>query len=173
MEKEFVYLKNPIALKEINKHRWIESEKIGRDIGFLIAAVDWINKYGELWRKTQDTEYRDSNFIVERRQLRRFNKDIRVLIINKDGLLITKAINLSLFGLLCKAPGGFTLGSKARLHLSFISEGESSFTCIGMAYRITRDVQPERYEVFFKFDDDEMSKILKTGFLKAGGPTLI
>ena len=56
MEKEFLYLKNPLALEEINKHRWIESEKIGKDIGFLIAAADWIDKYGELWSRAQDTE---------------------------------------------------------------------------------------------------------------------
>ena len=168
MEKEFLYLKNPLALTEINKHRWIESEKIGKDIGFLIAAGDWINKYGESWRKAQDIECRDSNFLVERRQLRRFNKDIRVLIIDKGGLSITKAINLSLFGLLCKAPSGFTLGSKARLQLSFISEGGDSFTCICTTYRITRDFESGKYEVFFKFDDNEMSKILRTGFFKAG-----
>ena len=106
-------------------------------------------------------------------QLRRLNKNIRVLIIDKNGLSITKAINLSLFGLLCKAPDGFTLGSKARLHLSFISEGRDSFTCIGTAYRITRDSESGKCEVFFKFDDNEMSKILKTVFLKTGELTLI
>ncbi len=27
---------------EINKHKWIESEKAGRDIGLRVARVDWL-----------------------------------------------------------------------------------------------------------------------------------
>ena len=36
---------------EINKHRWIESEKIGRDIGFDKASQDWLKNHFGSWKK--------------------------------------------------------------------------------------------------------------------------
>ena len=38
------------ALCEIRKHKWIQSEKCGQEIGFATAALDWIDKYGVTWR---------------------------------------------------------------------------------------------------------------------------
>jgi hypothetical protein len=37
--------------EEILKHKWIESEKEGYDIGFEKALVDWILKHRNGWRK--------------------------------------------------------------------------------------------------------------------------
>lgn len=37
--------------EEILKHKWIESEKAGRDIGFDRALTDWIVKHRSKWRK--------------------------------------------------------------------------------------------------------------------------
>ncbi len=45
----YSYLKDEFALDEIRKHKWIESEKAGCEIGFATAAVDWIKKHGEQW----------------------------------------------------------------------------------------------------------------------------
>jgi hypothetical protein len=39
--------------EEILKHKWIESEKAGRDIGFERALTDWIIKHRSQWRKTR------------------------------------------------------------------------------------------------------------------------
>jgi hypothetical protein len=36
--------------EEILKHKWIESEKNNRDIGFNAALFDWIVKYRSAWR---------------------------------------------------------------------------------------------------------------------------
>lgn len=36
---------------EILKHKWIESEKVRRDIGFENALVDWNMKYHAIWIK--------------------------------------------------------------------------------------------------------------------------
>lgn len=38
---------------EILRHKWIESEKLGRDIGFEKALLDWIIKYRSGWRTTR------------------------------------------------------------------------------------------------------------------------
>ncbi len=37
--------------EEILRHKWIESEKAGRDIGFERALLDWIIKYRSEWRE--------------------------------------------------------------------------------------------------------------------------
>ena len=37
--------------EEILRHKWIESEKLGYDIGFERALLDWIVKHRSSWRK--------------------------------------------------------------------------------------------------------------------------
>jgi hypothetical protein len=39
--------------QEILRHKWIESEKAGRDIGFEQALTDWIIKHRSTWRKNR------------------------------------------------------------------------------------------------------------------------
>jgi hypothetical protein len=39
--------------EEILKHKWIESEKAGRDIGFDRALTDWIVKHRSKWRRSR------------------------------------------------------------------------------------------------------------------------
>lgn len=41
--------------EEMLKHKWIESEKAGKDLGEA-AFVDWINKYAEQWRKWKEKQ---------------------------------------------------------------------------------------------------------------------
>lgn len=41
--------------EEILRHKWIESEKAGRDIGFEFALTDWIIKHRSKWRKSRQT----------------------------------------------------------------------------------------------------------------------
>ena len=40
--------------EEILKHKWIESEKEGKDIGFEKALVDWTRKHRTQWRSTKN-----------------------------------------------------------------------------------------------------------------------
>ena len=37
--------------EEILRHKWLESEKAGQDIGFEKALLDWVIKYRSAWRK--------------------------------------------------------------------------------------------------------------------------
>lgn len=41
--------------EEILKHKWIESEKAGYDIGFERALTDWIVKHRSKWRKSRQS----------------------------------------------------------------------------------------------------------------------
>lgn len=35
--------------EEIMRHKWIESERAGHDIGFDVALVDWVTKHRAGW----------------------------------------------------------------------------------------------------------------------------
>ena len=50
--------------EEILKHKWYESEKRGRDIGFELARVDWRIKYGSQWRKERQQKRFASAFEI-------------------------------------------------------------------------------------------------------------
>ena len=47
--------------EEILKHKWIESEKAGYDIGFERALTDWIVKYRSKWRKARQAQQSPGN----------------------------------------------------------------------------------------------------------------
>ena len=38
---------------EILKHKWLESERLGYDIGFERALLDWIRKHRDSWRASR------------------------------------------------------------------------------------------------------------------------
>lgn len=43
---------------EILRHKWLESEKVGYDIGFERALVDWMVKHRPAWRQHRDQQPR-------------------------------------------------------------------------------------------------------------------
>ena len=64
-EEQSQFVKNSVLYKEflaeraeILKHKWIESEKAGRDIGFEKALLDWIMKHRSNWRDRRRKEAR-------------------------------------------------------------------------------------------------------------------
>jgi hypothetical protein len=50
--KEKELLKDDRVRQEIDKYKWVESEKAGHDIGFDKAANDWLKKFSKTWLKT-------------------------------------------------------------------------------------------------------------------------
>jgi hypothetical protein len=42
--------------EEILRHKWLESERLGHDIGFERALLDWIRKYRESWRSARRSQ---------------------------------------------------------------------------------------------------------------------
>ena len=39
--------------EEILRHKWLESERLGYDIGFERALLDWIRKHRDDWRASR------------------------------------------------------------------------------------------------------------------------
>jgi hypothetical protein len=46
--------------EEILKHKWLESERLGYDIGFERALLDWIRKHREGWRAARRLQQQSS-----------------------------------------------------------------------------------------------------------------
>lgn len=42
-------LRNKKVIEEINRHKWLESEIAGFDIGFEAAAEDWLKHHAAVW----------------------------------------------------------------------------------------------------------------------------
>jgi hypothetical protein len=64
-ERQSQFVRNSVLYKEflaereeILKHKWIESEKAGTDIGFEKALLDWIVKHRSSWRDKRQKEVR-------------------------------------------------------------------------------------------------------------------
>jgi hypothetical protein len=53
LKKSSLYKEFQAERDEILKHKWIESEKAGCDIGFERALTDWIIKHRSKWRKAR------------------------------------------------------------------------------------------------------------------------
>ena len=49
MQNDNLYQKFMELKNEIEKHKWIESEKQGNDIGFEKALVEWVTKHRSGW----------------------------------------------------------------------------------------------------------------------------
>ena len=50
MKQSSLYQEFLAEREEILKHKWLESERLGYDIGFERALLDWIRKHREGWR---------------------------------------------------------------------------------------------------------------------------
>ena len=53
LKKSSLYREFLAEREEILRHKWLESEKVGSDIGFEQALTDWIVKHRSQWRRTR------------------------------------------------------------------------------------------------------------------------
>lgn len=52
-DKSSLYQEFLLERDEILRHKWIESEKAGQDIGFERALLDWIRNHRDKWRDSR------------------------------------------------------------------------------------------------------------------------
>lgn len=50
--------------EEILRHKWLESEKAGHDIGFEHALLDWIIKHRSAWREHRKEQLKAEEFRI-------------------------------------------------------------------------------------------------------------
>lgn len=53
LQRSSLYREFLAEREEILRHKWIESEKAGKDIGFERALLDWIRKHRDSWRESR------------------------------------------------------------------------------------------------------------------------
>ena len=53
LENSLLYKRFLEEREEILKHKWIESEKAGQDIGFEKALLSWVFHHREKWRNNK------------------------------------------------------------------------------------------------------------------------
>ena len=53
-------INDPAVRQEIDRYKWVESEKLGKDIGFDRAAQEWLARCSEEWLK--------SNAVIEEKK---------------------------------------------------------------------------------------------------------
>ena len=61
-------LKDPEVLLEIERFKWIESERAGHDIGIETAANEWLDLYASTWRLYHPSQARTSTTLKKGRR---------------------------------------------------------------------------------------------------------
>ena len=161
MNKHYSFFNDELALNEIRKHKWIESEKRGREIGFATAAKDWIEKYGQQWKqyRLQITNFEDT--FAEKRSYRRFPYQMPITIQTSDQLLTTVTIDISFIGLACYLPIFVAQNQDVFITMNIQPEGSNKPSAkIEFRSRIGRIAEPREdsanlcYEAFFPFTEE-------------------
>lgn len=63
--KESSIYKEFLALREeVNKHKWYESERAGKDIGWSRALLDWTFKFKSKWVKERRSKSRKPSNLI-------------------------------------------------------------------------------------------------------------
>ena len=52
LKKSSLYQQYLAEREEVLRHKWLESERAGRDIGFERALMDWVLNHRTKWRKS-------------------------------------------------------------------------------------------------------------------------
>ena len=53
LEKPSLYQQYLDEREEVLRHKWLESERAGRDIGFERALMDWVLNHRTKWRNSR------------------------------------------------------------------------------------------------------------------------
>ena len=53
LKKSSLYQQYLAEREEVLRHKWLESEKAGRDIGLERALMDWVLNHSTKWRKNR------------------------------------------------------------------------------------------------------------------------
>lgn len=153
MKNKYSYLKDPLVLAQIRKHKWIESQKRGKDVGFAFASLDWIKKYGKAWKKGQYKAVKEDAVFAERRKFRRFALVNYVELIKNGASFAAEAINISFLGLAVRTEQYACPGEEISIRLPLANrQEEKAILCKGVINRVF-PIEQKKYELFLRFDN--------------------
>ena len=155
MRNTYSFLKDELALLEIRKHKWIESEKHGCEIGFATAAVDWIKKYGATWRSYRFPAGEKQAF-SEKRQHRRFPVQFPVQLSCDRARFLCETTDVSIVGLSCSLPKPLPADATADVTILIKDKNKpkSRFQFKSRITRVDQSLGRKGYHVFLPFTEE-------------------
>ena len=161
MKLSYSFLKDELALLEIRKHKWLESEKLGREIGFATAACDWIHQYGEAWKQFRLNIQAPKNIFAERRRHRRFPLNFPLQLKTGQNHLASYTNDLNLVGLSCTIPVFIPENTEIQMTIQLNNKDipqkpKAKFQFSSRVVRISHSKEKESnicYEVFLPFTE--------------------
>ena len=141
MKDNYPYFRDPRALDEIRKHKWIESQKQGREIGFATAALDWIKKHGAQWKEIHADQAKDNRIFIEQRKQRRIKLNQLIKLVKNNVTILAEGINISFFGVMCRASKFLSLGSTMDIYVPLEQNTGEKIICRGT---VERAIQVDR-----------------------------
>ena len=160
MIETYSFLDDELALQEIRKHKWIESEKKGEEIGFATAAVDWMFKYGQSWKQFRLDLQNAPNRFQERRGYRRFRVSLPLKILVDYKYLVSSTQDFSLIGCACSLPEFIKEQTKIDVSIQLKARGTSKRPVIfHFSSRVCRITKPPVnsvnicYQAFLPFSE--------------------
>ena len=153
----YPFLQDELAILEIRKHQWIESEKKGYEIGFATAALDWINNYGRAWQQFRLSLKNPQSILYEKRLHRRFNHKFLVRLQVNSTQITVHTEDVSLIGLSCKIPTYVSLNTPAQVFIGFQKNDTSHFEFQSRVARVSKsngNKTAENYDIFMPFTEE-------------------
>ena len=157
MNINYSFLQDELALAEIRKHKWIESEKHGKEIGFATAALDWIKRYGQDWRNYRLRTQNNQNIFSEKRHYRRFAFQWPVHLKINDHYIVSQTQDINLLGLSCNIPAFLSEETTAEIVLSVhAKDAAKKESKIQFKSKIKKIEQKNKlfYKVFLPFTEE-------------------
>jgi len=161
MKRDYSVLKDELALTEIRKHKWIESEKKGQEIGFATAAYEWIKKYSLQWQRFRSGLAETEDLFFEKRRHRRFYRQLPIQLKIDDKNLDGHTYDISLMGISCTIPEPLAINSvtKVKIHLPVRDQSFPKFILRFQSY-VLRILENKKekftsyYKVFLPFNEE-------------------
>ncbi|OGX33758.1 MAG: hypothetical protein A2787_07845 [Omnitrophica WOR_2 bacterium RIFCSPHIGHO2_01_FULL_48_9] len=160
MKLNYSFLKDELAVLEIRKHQWIESQKQSQELGFATAAVDWINKYGQAWKQFRLGDPLTPNPFAEKREYRRFNHSVPLELKIGDQSIQSTTHTISLVGFSCQIPQFIPTDTTTEVTISLSQEDRTGFRFQSRVVRVTPTPQgTSHFNIFVPFSENARNYI--------------
>jgi len=158
MHKDYSFLQDELALVEIRKHKWLESQKERREIGFATAAVDWVRKYGTEFKNFRLASRDPGKWFEEKRLYRRFSYKAPINLGFPDSTVTGYITDFNLIGLACTVPQELDEEQPTDITIDFADFLKKPVPVLRFRSHVARavkasDASSSEYKVFIPFSE--------------------
>jgi len=156
MHKDYSFLQDELALIEIRKHKWLESQKQRCEIGFATAAVDWIKKYGDEFKNFRLASRNPGKWFEEKRLYRRFSYKVPINLALAGSTVTGYTTDFNLIGMSCTLSQEFNEDQSTDITIDFRNFLQNPVSILRFRSRVARavkSVDSSEYKVFIPFSE--------------------